>query len=64
MKTIMTVLFAVVLSTSAYAAGLKVDYQVNNQAYEGYYVSNNKGAPLVLLPICNCSLNQCLRCWP
>jgi len=49
MKTIMTLLFAVVLSNSVYAAGAKVDYQVDNQTYEGYYISNNKGAPLVLL---------------
>jgi dienelactone hydrolase len=49
MKTIMMLLFAVVLAGSAYAAGVTVDYQVNNQTYEGYYLSNNKGAPLVLL---------------
>ena len=49
MKTLMTLLFTVVLASSAYAAGVTVDYQVNNQTYEGYYISNNKGAPLVLL---------------
>jgi dienelactone hydrolase len=49
MKTIITLLFAFVLANSAYAGGVKVDYQVNDQAYEGYYISNNKGAPLVLL---------------
>jgi dienelactone hydrolase len=49
MKTIMTLLFALALAGSAYAAGVKVDYQVNNQPYEGYYTSNMKGAPLVLL---------------
>ncbi len=49
MKTIMTFLFAVVFASSAYAAGVKVDYQVNNQTYEGYYISDNKDAPLVLL---------------
>jgi dienelactone hydrolase len=49
MKTIMTLVLVLALSGSAYAAGFSVDYQVNNQAYEGYYISNTKGAPLVLL---------------
>ena len=49
MKTIMTLLFTLFLASSAYAAGITVDYQVNNQTYEGYYISNTKGAPLVLL---------------
>ncbi len=49
MRTIMTLLFAVVFASSAYAAGITVDYKVDGQAYEGYYISNNKGAPLVLL---------------
>jgi len=49
MKTLMTLLFAVMLASSAYAAGVKVDYQVNDQIYEGYYISNNQQAPLVLL---------------
>ena len=49
MKTIITLLCAVVFASSAYAAGVKVDYQVDNQIYEGYYISNSKGAPLVLL---------------
>ena len=49
MKTIMTLICAVALASSAYAAGIKVDYQVNDQTYEGYYTSNNKEAPLVLL---------------
>lgn len=49
MKTIITLLCAILLASSAYAAGVKVDYKVDNQTYEGYYISNNKGAPLVLL---------------
>lgn len=49
MKTIMTLLVAAVLASSAHAAGVKVDYQVNGQDYEGYYISSTKGAPLVLL---------------
>ena len=49
MKTIITLLCAVVFASSAYAAGVNVDYQVDNQNYEGYYISSTKGAPLVLL---------------
>ena len=49
MKTIITLLCSVVLASSAFAAGVKVDYQVDNQLYEGYYISKTKGAPLVLL---------------
>ena len=32
-----------------YAAGMAVDYQVNGENYEGYYVSASADAPLVLL---------------
>ena len=49
MKTIIILICSVVLASSAYAAGVKVDYQVNNQSYEGYYLSSTKEAPLVLL---------------
>lgn len=49
MKNIMTIFFSVVLASTAFAAGIKVDYQVNNQPYEGYYISNDKEAPLILL---------------
>lgn len=49
MKIIMTLLIAVTLASNVYAAGSKVDYQVNNQAYEGYAIIENKDAPLVLL---------------
>lgn len=49
MKTIMILICAVAFASSACAAGVKVDYQVNDQAYEGYYIGNKPGAPLVLL---------------
>ena len=49
MKTIMTLLFTFTLIQGAYAAGVKVDYQVGDQTYEGYYISSNKDAPLILL---------------
>lgn len=49
MKIIITLLCSVVLASSAFAAGVKVDYQVDNQSYEGYYISSTKDAPLVLL---------------
>ena len=38
------------MSTATYGGnGAVVNYQVNNQSYEGYYVSPNEQAPLVLL---------------
>lgn len=35
--------------TNLFAAGHFVDYQMNNQTYEGYYVSPAAGAPLVIM---------------
>lgn len=49
MKTITTLCLLLVFAASAHAAGEMVDYQVNGQAYEGYFVSPAPGAPLVLL---------------
>jgi dienelactone hydrolase len=38
------------VSSGAFAAsGASVNYQVNGQPYEGYYISPSKGAPFVLL---------------
>ena len=38
------------ISTVAFGgSGAPVSYQVNGQAYEGYYISSTKGAPFVLL---------------
>jgi dienelactone hydrolase len=49
MRSILTLLFLFVFTCSAYAGGAVVDYQVNGEPYEGYYVSPAPGAALVLL---------------
>ncbi len=49
MRSILTLLFLFVFVCSVNAAGVVVDYQVNGEAYEGYYVSPQPAAPLVLL---------------
>ncbi|MBE0577525.1 MAG: dienelactone hydrolase family protein [Desulfuromonadales bacterium] len=49
MRSILTLLFLFVFECSAYAAGAVVDYQVNGEPYEGYYVSPAPDASLVLL---------------
>jgi dienelactone hydrolase len=49
MRAILTLLFLFVFACSANAAGVIVDYQVNGKDYEGYYVSPEPAAPLVLL---------------
>jgi len=49
MRSFLTLLFLSLFACSAYAAGAVVDYQVNGENYEGYYVSPAADAPLVLL---------------
>ena len=49
MRSILTILYILIFTGSAFAAGEVVDYQVNGETYEGYYVSPAPGAPLVLL---------------
>ncbi len=49
MRSIITILCIFVFAGTAFAAGEVVDYQVNGESYEGYYVSPAPGAPLVLL---------------
>ena len=49
MKTLLTLLFIFLLAASALAAGQAVPYSVNDEKFEGYYVSPAAGAPLVLL---------------
>lgn len=49
MRPLLILLYLVVFSGSACAAGAFVDYQVNNEPYEGYYISPAPDAPLVLL---------------
>jgi dienelactone hydrolase len=48
MKYLVTFLI-LIFSSTAYAAGTSVSYQVNGKAFEGYYVSPSENAPLVLL---------------
>jgi dienelactone hydrolase len=49
MRLILTLLMMVLFTTSTYAAGEVVDYQVNGATYSGYYITPAPGAPLVLL---------------
>lgn len=49
MKTILAIFSLLFSFASAHAAGMAVDYQVNGQPYEGYYLNSAPGAPLVLL---------------
>lgn len=49
MKTLSTLFFLFLLAATSFAAGHAVTYTVDGQDYEGYYVSPEKGAPLVLL---------------
>ena len=48
MKIIAGILLGLALSP-VFAAGKAVDYQINGENYEGYYVSASADAPLVLL---------------
>ncbi|MBU6954453.1 dienelactone hydrolase family protein [Hahella sp. HN01] len=49
MRKPLLTLLSLVVSCSALAAGKTVTYKVDGDAYEGYYVSPGKDAPLVLL---------------
>jgi dienelactone hydrolase len=49
MKPVLIFFYIIFFACSAYAAGTFVDYKVNGQPYEGYYVNPKPGAPLVLL---------------
>jgi dienelactone hydrolase len=49
MKSLGSFVLSLVLAATAAAAGMPVGYQVNGQAYEGYYTEGPPGAPLVLL---------------
>ena len=48
MRTILF-LFTLILCPTLMAAGQLIRYQVNGEAFEGYYTSPGEGAPLVLL---------------
>lgn len=49
MKHITILLSLLLFASTAVAAGGPVDYEVNGQPYEGYYVNPSPTAPLVLL---------------
>lgn len=49
MKTLFTLFALLAFSIVPSLAGQVVDYQVNNEKYEGYFVSPSPDAPLVLL---------------
>lgn len=49
MKTFLTLSILFILTSTGFAAGHSVDYQVNGQTYEGYYSSPGKDAPLVIM---------------
>jgi dienelactone hydrolase len=49
MKYVFTLLFILIVSSTASAAGKLVLYEVNGEPFEGYYISPSRNAPLVLL---------------
>lgn len=49
MKIIYTLMLAVMVASSAFAGGMAVKYEVDGEAFEGYYSSPSDGAPLVFL---------------
>ena len=49
MKKLITLLFQIIFSSSVMADGKSISYEINGEAYEGYYTSPAANAPLVLL---------------
>ena len=49
MKSALVVISALMVATTANAAGRFVTYEVNGAPYEGYYAPASDGAPMVLL---------------
>ncbi len=49
MKCFLTFCFTLVISFTAYASGESVPYQVNGEAFQGYFISPAANAPLILL---------------
>lgn len=49
MKTILLSISILLISVTGFAAGRSVDYQVDGQTYQGYYLSPGPNAPLVLM---------------
>lgn len=49
MNNVITLLFLMLACTTAIADGKNISYEINGEAYEGYYTSPIANAPLVLL---------------
>ena len=49
MKYIFTVLFILIVSSTAFASGKAISYEVDGKPYEGYFISPSPKAPLILL---------------
>ena len=49
MKYLLLLLFSLAMVGAAGAAGMTVNYEIDGQPYQGYYVSPSSAAPLVLL---------------
>jgi dienelactone hydrolase len=49
MKYVFTLLLILIVSSTASAAGKSVSYEVNGEAFEGYYISPSRNAPLALI---------------
>ncbi|NNK97074.1 MAG: dienelactone hydrolase family protein [Desulfobacterales bacterium] len=49
MKTAVMVISIMIVALPAFGAGNNVTYKVNGQDYEGYFVSQKEGAPLIML---------------
>ena len=49
MKNVISLLFLMIVCSSAIADGKNISYEINGEAYEGYYTSPVANAPLVLL---------------
>lgn len=49
MRTLTGFFILLLLASTAFSAGTPVDYQVNGEPFEGYYISPAKDAPLILL---------------
>ena len=49
MKYCISLFFVAIFASTVNAAGTSVDYKINGESYEGYYISPSQNAPLILL---------------
>lgn len=49
MKSLLSILLTTVLAAPVFAAGQSVEYKINGTTYEGYFISPDASAPLILL---------------